>query len=75
MKRKHNNNTNRQASRWSEGDRQAFADRNILRAQTVQMRRATGPQADEWFWEDEEAEETFPCMCWDTCTCKVGSQG
>ena len=39
---------------WSESDKQAFADRNILKAQTVQARRYQGPMADEWddVWDE-----------------------
>ena len=35
-------------NRWSPDDRQAFADGNRLRAQTVPGRRAGGPSAAEW---------------------------
>ena len=41
-------------NRWSPDDRQAFADGNRLRAQTVPGRRAGGPSAAEW---DEDFEE------------------
>lgn len=49
-------NTNNNKSRWSAEDRQNFADRNILKAQTIQGRRFGGPEADEWddddLWDD-----------------------
>ena len=41
------------ANRWSREDRRAFADGNRLRAQTIQGRRAPGPDAREWD-DDEE---------------------
>jgi len=41
-------------NRWSRADRQAFADGNRLRAQTIQGRRWPGPTADEW--DDDEDE-------------------
>lgn len=47
---------NKTTSKWSQADRQAFADRNILKAQTVQGRRFEGATADEWDWDDEEVE-------------------
>jgi hypothetical protein len=46
--------TNKNKNKWSDEDRQAFADRNFLKAQTVQMRRFDGPGAEEWDWLDEE---------------------
>lgn len=50
MKNKNKKDMFRPVNRWSEGDRQAFADRNILKSQTVQMRKFEGPSADEWEW-------------------------
>ena len=46
------NNKNNKA--WSTEDRQRFADRNVLKAQTVQARRFQGPEAEEWedLWEE-----------------------
>ena len=44
----------RTINRWSQSDRQAFADGNRLRAQTIQGRRAAGPQAAEWDWDEED---------------------
>jgi hypothetical protein len=52
MKQNSKNKNNRKS--WSQDDRQAFADRNILKAQTVQARRYQGPEADEWddIWDE-----------------------
>jgi hypothetical protein len=33
---------------WNDADRRRFADRDVLRAQTVPGRRFDGPSADEW---------------------------
>jgi len=33
---------------WSAGDRQRFADRNILKALRIPGRRKPAPDADEW---------------------------
>lgn len=35
-------------SAWDDDDRQRFADRDILRAQTIPSKRDEGPSADEW---------------------------
>lgn len=40
-------------NKWSKQDRQAFADGNRLRAQTIPGKRDDGPDPDEW---DEEKE-------------------
>jgi hypothetical protein len=37
---------------WTEGDRQRFRDRNILRALTVPGRRKPAPEPDEWECSD-----------------------
>lgn len=53
--RKNNKKKNRTADRWSDADRQSFADRNILKAQTIQGKRFEGADADEWEdWDDED---------------------
>ena len=45
----------RTTNRWSDQDRQAFADRNILKAQTIQGKRFEGAEVDEWDeWDDED---------------------
>ena len=46
--------------KWSEPDRQRFADRDVLKAQTVPGRRADGPQADEW---DDPFLDDTPLAC------------
>jgi len=40
---------------WSDGDRQRFADRNILKALRIPGRRKPAPDADEWgsTWLDD----------------------
>jgi|JI6StandDraft_1071083.scaffolds.fasta_scaffold1402344_1 hypothetical protein len=42
----------RQNNTWSTEDRQAFSDRNILRARSVPAKRNDGPNSDEWDEED-----------------------
>jgi len=39
---------------WSREDRQAFADGQRLRAQTIPNQRHDGPTEDEWDDEDED---------------------
>lgn len=46
-------NNNKTKNAWSAGDRQRFADRNFLKAQTVPSRRFDGPEAEEWLWDDD----------------------
>lgn len=56
MSKKRKNNKSVTPDRaWSSADRRAFADRNILRAQTIPSLRQDGPQADEW--DDDEWDE------------------
>jgi hypothetical protein len=44
-------------NRWSAPDRQAFADRDRLRATAVPGRRHPGPSVGEWDYEDEAPEQ------------------
>lgn len=52
---KKNKKNSRQVQRWSQEDKQNFADRNFLKAQTIQGKRFDGPEEDEWddLWDDE----------------------
>ena len=43
---------------WSQSDRQAFADGNRLRAQTIHGRMRPGPSASEWDYDDDEGGES-----------------
>lgn len=49
---------------WSKGDRQRFADRDILRASSVPGKQATGPQIDDWDldWGDD-ADQPIVASC------------
>ena len=38
----------KRANKWSDADRQAFADGNRQRAQTIQGKRRPGPSKTEW---------------------------
>ena len=51
---KNKNNKYRPVNRWSAEDKQAFADRNFLKSQTVTMRRFEGATEDEWDWAYDE---------------------
>lgn len=53
--RKNRKNKGKTPTRWSAEDRQNFADRNFLRAQTVPAMRYEGPEADEWddLWDED----------------------
>lgn len=42
-------------SAWGDDDRQRFADRDILPAQTIPSKRDDGPSADEW--DDLDADD------------------
>ena len=49
-------------ARWSDEDRQRFADRNVLKARTVPSKRAPEPEPDEWdedwfYWGKRVREE------------------
>jgi len=47
------------SEKWSDEDRQRFADRNVLKARTVPSKRAPKPEPDEWdedWFTDEELE-------------------
>jgi hypothetical protein len=49
---------------WTNKDRQAFKDRDILRASTVPSKRSAGPSEDEWGddWGDD-ADEPIVASC------------
>lgn len=47
---------NTRTYRWSAADRQAFADGDRLRAQTIQGRRRPGPSAAEWDYDDDSED-------------------
>ena len=59
MKNKNNNNKYRPVNRWSAEDKQAFADRNFLKSQTVTMRRFEGATEDEWRPFAERTRQIF----------------
>jgi len=47
------------SDKWTDEDRQRFADRNILKAQTVPKKVRVYPEVDEWdedWFTDEELE-------------------
>lgn len=47
-------NKQKNSNAWSAEDRQRFADRNILKANTVPAMRWEGPEAEEWDNDDYE---------------------
>lgn len=53
----YNGSMRKNTNKWSSEDRQRFADRNILRAQSVPSKRFGGAEAEEWDYEDEDAED------------------
>ena len=48
---------NSKKGRWGNDDRQRFADRDRLRAQTIPSKRKPEPTVDEWAWEMEESDQ------------------
>jgi len=47
--------------RWNNADAQAFRDGQRLRAQTINGKRSTGPEADEWAdWDQEVTSMSNP---------------
>ena len=46
-------------NKWSDQDKQAFKDRNVLKAKTVPPKRPEGPSAKEWLERTDIAQQDF----------------